>query len=101
MSPWFDLPQYGAYDRTAIQNLGFATCDVRRPSGRAGRRRESNKAGQDMIPMRRRAVVWLMASGAFLTPSPLRAAQDKPASAAPATSEQQDAALLQQAVNTA
>ena len=54
-----------------------------------------------MIPMRRRAVVWLIASGAFLTASPLRAAQDKPVSAAPATSEQQDLTALSQAVNAA
>ena len=54
-----------------------------------------------MIPMRRRAVVWLMASGAFLTPSPLRAAQDKPAPAAAVTTDLQDATALQQAVTTA
>jgi hypothetical protein len=54
-----------------------------------------------MIPMRRRAIVWLIASGALVTGNPLRAAQEKPASAAAAqgTSEQQDWTALSQAVD--
>ena len=54
-----------------------------------------------MIPMRRRAIVWLIASGALITVNPLRAAQDKPApaAAAPSASEQQDQAAMVQAVD--
>ena len=53
-----------------------------------------------MIPMRRRAIVWLIASGALITGNPLRAAQEKPAPAAAAqgASEPQDITALSQAV---
>lgn len=54
-----------------------------------------------MIPMRQRAIVWLIASGALITGNPLRAAQEKPAaaSASQSTSEQQDFTALSQAVD--
>jgi hypothetical protein len=56
-----------------------------------------------MIPMRQRAIVWLIASGALVTGNPLRAAQEKPAPAAApqSTSEQQDSTALSQAVDAA
>lgn len=52
-----------------------------------------------MIPMRQRAIVWLIASGALIAGNPLRAAQDKPAPAASQGSEQQDSTALSQAVD--
>ena len=53
-----------------------------------------------MIPMRQRAIVWLIASGALISGNPLRAAQEKPApaAAAPSTSESQDVTALVQVV---
>lgn len=54
-----------------------------------------------MIPLRRRAIVWLIASGALISTSLLRAEQDKPAPAAQGVSETQDYTALSQAVDTA
>ena len=53
-----------------------------------------------MIPMRRRAIVWLIASGALLTGNPLRAAQEKPTPAAASQgTPDQDSTALSQAVD--
>lgn len=53
-----------------------------------------------MIPMRQRAIVWLIASGALLTANPVRAAQEKPTPAAASQgASDQDSTALSQAVD--
>jgi hypothetical protein len=93
----FDLPGCGAYDRTAIQNLGLRSSCHATVAPHAA----SNRVDQAMRQRRHRGIIWLTAAAMLLARSPhLDAAQERPAPVVP-TVEQQDATPLVQAIDTA
>jgi hypothetical protein len=88
----FDLPGYGAYDRTPIQILGLWRSRDPDRAGGASNRVEA------MRQRRRRAIIWLTAAGMLLSGSHrLSAAQERPAPAASA----EDATALAQVIDAA